>query len=215
MEETERLFTCEFCRVKSYRVAKDVFRYLLPSQAAESKDLLYFPYWRFKGMLFSCAGNGVAHKFVDVSHQAVLSHLFPVSLGSRSQALKLKFVKRETAGRFLKPTQSFEQVEKNFEDHFGKSLPKPVLHQAHIGETLSLIYSPFYMQQRLYDAVLNRPVAATTVSEFEIDHLPAESPNWPIHFMATLCPHCGWDLAGERFPGFTVQKLHIRLVPGR
>jgi hypothetical protein len=111
MEETDRLFTCEFCRVKSYLVAKDVFRYLFSSQAPESKNLLYFPYWRFKGMLFSCAGNGVVHKFVDVSHQAVLSPLFPVSLGLRSQALKLKFVKRETAGRFLKPTQSFEQVE--------------------------------------------------------------------------------------------------------
>jgi hypothetical protein len=93
MEETDRLFTCEFCRVKSYLVAKDVFRYLFSSQAPQSKNLLYFPYWRFKGMLFSCAGNGVAHKFVDVSHQAVLSPLFPVSLGLRSQALKLKFVK--------------------------------------------------------------------------------------------------------------------------
>ena len=116
MEETDRLFTCEFCRVKSYLVAKDVFRYLLPGQAPESKDLLYFPYWRFKGMLFSCAATGVAYKFVDISHQAVLSHLFPVSLGLRSQALKLKFVNRKTAGRFLKPTQSFEQIEKNFED---------------------------------------------------------------------------------------------------
>ena len=86
MEETDRLFTCEFCRVKSYLVAEDVFRYLLPSQAPESKNLLYFPYWRFKGMLFSCAGSGIAHKFVDVSHQAVLSHLFPNSLGLRSQA---------------------------------------------------------------------------------------------------------------------------------
>jgi hypothetical protein len=198
MEETDRLFTCEFCRVKSYLVAKDVFRYLLPSRAPESKNLLYFPYWRFKGMLFSCAGNGVAHKFVDVSHQAVSSHLFPVSLGFRSQALKLKFVKRETAGRFLKPTQSFEQVEKNFEDRFGKSLPKPVLHQAHIGETLSLIYSPYYMQQGLYDAVLNRPTAVTKIDEFEIDQLPTESPDWSIHFMATLCPHCGWDLEGEK-----------------
>ena len=198
MEETDRLFSCEFCRVKSFLVVKDVFRYLLPSQAPESKNLLYFPYWRFKGMLFSCAGNGISHKFVDVSHQAVLSHLFPSNLGLRSQALKLKFVKSENAGRFLKPTLSFEQIEKNFESRFDKSSPKPVLHQAHIGETLSLIYAPFYMQQRLYDAVLNRPVAASPANEFEIDKLPAENPNWPIHFMATLCPHCGWDLEGEK-----------------
>jgi len=198
MEETDRLFACKFCRVKSYLVAKDVFRYLLPSKAPESKNVLYFPYWRFKGMLFSCAGNGVAHKFIDVSHQAVLSRLFPASLGLRSQALKLKFVEPETAGRFLKPTRSFEQVGKNFEDRFGKSLPKPVLHQAHIGETLSLIYAPFYLQKGLYDAVLNRPATATPADEYEIDQLPFESPDWPIHFIATLCPHCGWDLAGEK-----------------
>jgi hypothetical protein len=200
MGETDRLFTCEFCRVKSYLVARNVFRYLLPNSnpASESKNLVYFPYWRFKGMLFSCAGKGVAHKFVDVSHQAVVSSLFPVSLGLRSQALKLKFAERKTAGRFLKPTQSFAQVEKNFEDRFGKSLPKPILHQAHIGETLSLIYAPFYLQRQLYDAVLDRPVADKAVDEMEIDQLPSESPDWPIHFLATLCPHCGWDLDGER-----------------
>jgi len=198
MEETDRLFACEFCRVKSYLVATDVFRYMLPSKAPQSKELWFFPYWRFKGMLFSCAGNGLAHKFVDVSHQAVLSNLFPVSLGLRSQALKLKFVKPDTAGRFLKPTQSFEDVKQNFEDRFGRSLPKPVLHHAHIGETLSLIYAPFYMQNRLYDAVLDRPIAAPPVQNYDIDQLPAESPNWRIHFISTLCPHCGWDLDGER-----------------
>jgi hypothetical protein len=198
MEETDRLFACEFCRVKSYLVATDVFRYMLTSTAPESKELLFFPYWRFKGMLFSCAGNGLAHKFVDVSHQGVLSNLFPVSLGLRSQALKLKFVKPDTAGRFLKPTLSFEDVKQNFEGRFGKSLPKPVLHHAHIGETLSLIYAPFYMQNRLYDAVLDRPIAAAPAENFDIDQLSAESPDWRIHFISTLCPHCGWDLDGER-----------------
>ena len=101
MEETDRLFACKFCRVKSYLEASGVFRYMLPSTAPASKELLYFPYWRFKGMLFSCAGNGVGHKFVDVSHQAVSSPIFPVSLGLRSQALKLKFVTPETEGKFV------------------------------------------------------------------------------------------------------------------
>ena len=198
MEETDRLFVCEFCRVKSYLVVKDVFRYLLPSKAPESKELLFFPYWRFKGMLFSCAGNGLAHKFVDVSHRAVSSNQFPLSLGLRSQALKLKFVKSEDEGRFFKPTHSFEQVVHNFEDRFGKSLPKPVLCQAHIGETVSLIYAPFYLQKQLYDAVLDLPVAAGPPTAVEIDQLSAENPKWPIHFIAALCPHCGWDLEGKR-----------------
>ena len=198
MDETDRIFACEFCRVKSYLYAKDVFRYMLPSNAADSKDLVFFPYWRFKGMLFACAGHDIRHKFVDVSHQAVVSQLFPVSLGLRSQALKLKFITPETEGLFLEPTHTLEQVEQNFDNRFDKSLPKPVLHHAHIGETISLIYAPFYIENRIHDAVLDKPTAATLPEDFDIDQLPAESPNWRIHFISTLCPNCGWGLDGEK-----------------
>jgi len=198
MDETDRLFTCEFCRVKSYLVAKDVFRYMLPANSTEPKNLIYFPYWRFKGMWFACDGFGVQHKFVDVSRQAVESLLFPASLGLRSQALKLKFVTPETAGRFLQATQSFAQAARNFEDRLDSTSAKPVLHHAHIGETISLIYAPFFIKNRIYDAVLDRPTAAALTEDFDIDQLPAESPNWRIHFISTLCPSCGWDLEGKR-----------------
>jgi len=198
MEETDRLFACEFCKVKSYLYAKDVFRYMLPSKAADSKDLVFFPYWRFKGMLFACADIGIRHKFIDVSHQAVVSQSFPVSLGLRSQALKLKFITPETAGLFLQPTHTLEHIEQDFDMRFDKSLPKPVLHHAHIGQTISLIYAPFYIENRIYDAVLNKPLAATLTEDFDIDQLPSESPKWRIHFISTLCPNCGWDLDGER-----------------
>jgi hypothetical protein len=171
---------------------------MLPSKAADSKDLVFFPYWRFKGMLFACAGNDIRHKFVDVSHQAVDSQLFPVSLGLRSQALKLKFITPETQGLFLEPTHTLAHIEQNFDMRFDKSLPKPVLHHAHIGETISLIYAPFYIENRIYDAVLNKPIAAALTEDFDIDQLPAESPNWRIRFISTLCPNCGWDLDGER-----------------
>jgi hypothetical protein len=198
MDETDRLFACEFCRVKSYLVAEDVFRYMLPGNPPQSKNLIYFPYWRFKGMWFACDSNGVQHKFVDVSHQAVASPLFPASLGLRSQALKLKFVTPETAGRFLQPTQSFAQAAQNFENQLGKTSARPALYHAHIGETISLIYAPFYIENRIYDAVLNRPTTAALTEDFDIDQLPAESPNWRIHFISTLCPSCGWDLEGKR-----------------
>ena len=198
MEETERLFACEFCRVKSYLAVEDVFRYMLANNAGTSKDIVFFPFWRFKGMLFACAGNGIRHQFVDVSNQAIVSQLFPVSLGLRSQALKLKFVTPETRGRFLKPTQTLADVEKKFDNRFGKSLPKPVIHYAHIGETISLIYAPFYFDNRLHDAVLNRPIATSRVEDSDIDSLPIESPHWRIHFISTLCPDCGWDLEGEK-----------------
>jgi hypothetical protein len=198
MEETDRLFACEFCKVKSYLIPEDVFRYILPSKAPKSKELVFFPYWRFKGMHFACAGNEIRHKFVDVSHQAVESPLFPVSLGLRSQALKLKFATPETTGRFLEPTQTFKRVKQNFENRFDRTLPKPVLHHAHIGETISLIYAPFYIEDRIYDAVLNKPVVASPSEGFDINQLPSESAEWPIYFVSTLCPNCGWDLDGEK-----------------
>jgi len=82
LKETDRLFACEFCRVKSYLLQNDFFRYMLPNSAPENKDLLFFPYWRFKGMLFSCVENGIKHRFIDISHQAVESKLFSTFRGA-------------------------------------------------------------------------------------------------------------------------------------
>ena len=77
LEETDRLFTCQYCRVKSYLYHKDYFQYVLPHNAPKSKNLFFIPYWRFKGMLFSYIEEDIVHKFVDVSLQAFESTLFP------------------------------------------------------------------------------------------------------------------------------------------
>jgi hypothetical protein len=198
MSETDRLFACEFCKVKSYLMTEDVLRYMLSGNPPKSKNLTFFPYWRFKGMRFACDGNDVQHKFLDISRQAVASPLFPVSLGLRSQTLKLKFIPPETAGRFLQPTQSFAQAVQNFENRMDKTMVPSILQPAYIGETISLIYAPFYIENRVYDAVLNQPLAAPLTENFDIDRLPAESPTWHIHFISTLCPGCGWDLEGKK-----------------
>jgi hypothetical protein len=198
LEETDRLFACEYCRVNSYLVADDFFRYVLPHPAAENKDIVFFPYWRFKGMLFFCGPSGIKNRFVDVSHQAIASPYFPISVGLRSQALKLRFATADTEGRFLRPRQPFEKIAATFEQRFGRSLPKPILHQTHIGETLSLIYSPFYVKDTLYDAILDKPVTQALPEEFDIEGSAADQPQRHIRFIATLCPNCGWDLEGER-----------------
>ena len=77
LEETDRLLACEFCRVKSYLMPKRFFRYMLPNAAPEDRDLVYAPYWRFKGMLFSSVLSGVKHRFIDVSQRAVSTPVFP------------------------------------------------------------------------------------------------------------------------------------------
>ncbi|MFZ0614142.1 MAG: hypothetical protein WAM73_18010 [Desulfobacterales bacterium] len=197
LTETERLFTCEFCRVKSYLSAGSGFRYLLPGRAPPGRDLYYYPYWRFKGMLFSCVRDGVRHKFIDVSHQAAVSRHFPLSLGFRSQALKLRFVTPETEGRFLPVQLPLDEVMQTFTQSFSLPLPQPIFHQAHVGELVSLVYAPFYGADRLYDAVLNEPFGEGTPQDIDARLAGAGPSDWHLRFLATLCPACGWDLEGS------------------
>ncbi len=177
---------------------RSYFRYLLPHNAPEGQELVYFPYWRFKGMLFSCLPSGIRNRFLDVSRQAVQSTLFPASVGLRSQAMKLRFVSPETKGWFIKPALPFRQAMESFLTRFNRDMAGPILHQSHIGESLSLIYSPFYVGKRIMDAVLNQPVSGELDETFEINQLSGGPADWRIRFIPTLCPNCGWDMQGRR-----------------
>ena len=190
------MFTCGFCRVKSYLMAPDYFRYLLPCESSCEQELIYFPYWRFKGMLFSSLTTGVRSKFIDVSRQAVQSSQIPISVGFRSQALKLRFVTPESEGRFVSPALSLDTMVAGLEKQFCGTLPKPVLHHAHVGESTSLLYAPFYIRECLYDAVLNSPVRSAGGADIDPDQLETNDGAGSILFVSTLCPNCGWDLEG-------------------
>jgi ribosomal protein L37AE/L43A len=198
LKETDRLFACGFCRVKSYLLQNKFFRYVFPNAAPKNKNLVFFPYWRFKGMLFSCVESGIQHKVMDVSHPAAESGYFPTSVGLRSQALTLNFVAPEPVGYFLKPTLPLRDVMDIFKRRFAAALPKPIYHQSYIGDTLSLIYSPFYAEDKLVDAVLNKPVSPVLPEGFDATTLPGGRPRGGINFIPTLCPACGWDLKGRR-----------------
>ena len=179
-------------------MARSYFRYLLPHNAPPGQDLVYFPYWRFKGMLFSCLPSGIQNRFIDVSQQAVPSTLFPASVGLRSQAMKLRFVSPETKGYFIKPTLPFRQLMETFLTRFNLDMPGPILHQSHIGESLSLIYAPFYVGRRIMDAVLNQPASGELDEPFELSRLSGGPADWRIRLIPTLCPNCGWDMQGRR-----------------
>ena len=198
LEETERLFTCPFCRVKSYLVTADYFRYMLPHAAPAGKSLVFLPYWRFKGSFFVSLPGGIKPRIVDVSQQAVSSPLFPVSLGLRSQTLKLRFVSPDHEGVFLKPNVSSKDLLRLAEETFTSSTREPMFAKAFIGETLSQIYSPFYVTDKVFDAVLNRPVSSALPEDFDISKMEGGKPDWRIEFIPTLCPNCGWDLQGEK-----------------
>ena len=149
-------------------------------------------------MLYFCGPSGIKTRFVDVSHQAIVTSYFPISVGVRSQAMKLHFLTPDMEGRFLQPTQSFQNILNTFEKRFDKSIPKPILHQTIIGDTISLIYSPFHIEDKVYDAILDKPVSAALPENLNVDDFPTDQVDWNIHFISTLCPSCGWDLEGER-----------------
>ncbi len=198
LEETDRLFACPFCRVKSFLPENGCFRYVLPYPDSARNPAVYFPYWRFKGTLFSSNPAETVYRFIDISHQGTESEIFPVSLGFRSQTLKLRFALPETTGIFIKPELSPGDIvriaEKRFSD---KGAGGPVI-QSFIGESTSIIYSPFYVKDKLWDAVLNKPVSAALPGDFDLNIFMAGKPDWTISFISAICPACGWDLAGER-----------------
>ena len=198
LEETDRLFSCNYCRVKSYLSRNDHFRYLLPDKAPAGKDLIYMPYWRYRGILFSSTARGLMHRFIDVSYQALELQGLPVSLGLRSQALKLKFVTPSSVGRFLCPDVSITRITDMFKNQYTASLPGPVYHQAYVGDTLSMIYAPYFVNGRLYDAVLNHPLDTAALTGEHLSELDGDKARWPLDFIPALCPSCGWDLEGRR-----------------
>jgi hypothetical protein len=198
LEETDRLFRCGFCRVGSYLTTPDFFRYTLPHKAADGKELIYYPYWRFKGMLFSCLKNSIESRFLDISHQALTSAHFPPNIGFRGQTLKMRFAAAEERATYVKPKVAFKDILAFWSEQYSADLPKPILHQEYIGETWSLIYTPFYLDGKVIDAVLNQPVSDARVDQIEEDLLQADIHQWPIEFLPTICPGCGWDLSGDR-----------------
>jgi len=197
LAETDHLFTCGFCRVKSYLLTR-FFQYVLPHKASEDKELLFFPYWRIKGTLYSCVPQGIKHRIVDMSYQALESRVFPISQGLRGQTMKLRFVSPEMEGRFLRPKVPFEDIQRMIEDQSRVLLPNPIYRQSFIGETQSKLYAPFYLNGKLYDAVLNRPVSSELPEDLDLSELQAGSPEWQIRFVPAMCPNCSWDLEGDR-----------------
>ena len=198
LEETDHLFECDFCRVKSYLLSR-VYRYVLPHRAAEGEAVIYVPYWRFKGLLFSCAERGIQHRIVDVSYRALGLRQVPATVGIRSQTLKLQFLTPETAGRFLQPDVAYTEMLEKIRERYALAGSSPLFLQEFIGETLSLLYAPFYLQGgRLFDAVLNRPVSGPLPHDVDLAALPGGRPRWRLQFVPAQCPECGWDLEGAR-----------------
>ncbi len=181
---------------------KDYFRYLFaPSEKApKNREIIYIPYWRFKGTLFyGTLEQGVANRFLDISRIALSPGItfLPSSLGVRSQALPLKLVSAETRGRFLKPCRLQETMDEFDRINQTIRLKVNTIFREYIGEAASLIYSPMYIEKnRLYDAILDQPLNLAIPDNHDIRDMETCRPEKETVFIPGLCPSCGWDLEG-------------------
>lgn len=199
LDEETLFFKCEFCRVRSCISQKGFARYSFsPSEEIkEDKNLFYLPFWRFKGVRYTCLLKGVEFKFLDISRLAMMTKpkQVAVSLGFRSQALALKLISPQTKGTFLKPLD-YKQTLLNLDKRLN-SVNKNI-YQENIGETLSLIYSPFCVKEGiLFDGILNKPIGPWDKNEINIDSFDTCRPEKEFFFIPGLCPSCGWDLEGN------------------
>lgn len=198
LDETDHLLRCSYCQVKSFLFTPNYFRFVLP-HAAHGKEMIYAPYIRFKGNLYYCLDRTVGHRIVDITHLGLNYKGVPISLGVRPQAMKMKFLTPDTGGSFLRPTLKATDILARAGKIPSAASKGKLFHKAYIGETLSLIYLPLYLERgSLFDAVLNRPLADVPKDQDLIGQAANRNPIWEITFIPTLCPRCGWNLDGER-----------------
>lgn len=196
-EETDRILSCPYCSVKTLLFSPDYFRYVLPDNAA-GRSLIYAPYLRFKGVVYFCSDMILDHRIVDITHLGIELKSLPASLGLRPQAMKLRFVTPESSGSFLKfSMKAVDILTRAVKVSCGGTMEN-ILHKAFIGETMSIIYLPMYLDgNRLFDGILGRPIAPIPATD-SLESLIMKNPGWGPRFISTLCPQCGWKMDGAK-----------------
>ena len=202
VEETVRLFGCPFCRVRLCFPPDDSLRCYLPPVADLPAEPIFVPYWRVKGMVFSCKEAGTEQLSLDASVLALKRRSFKPSLGIRPQAMRLKLFSPGTPGHPLKYDVPREDILAHVEEQLGSAIvPRqcgPVFHKTFIGETISMIYTPVFVTDGVvYDAITKEPLQGTSRKDVSIDEPAGSKDEWGARFIPALCPDCGWNLAGE------------------
>jgi predicted RNA-binding Zn-ribbon protein involved in translation (DUF1610 family) len=191
LAETDRIFTCPFCRVRLFISQASHFSYfIVPPSSVDARSCFFIPYFRFRGARYTLSDDTISPGFID--HSVIASSLlsgFPRTLGVRTQSLRMKFVEPASSGIFLPVQERLESVKTAVA---GTAPGVSVF----IGETASCVYAPYFINgNSIFDAVNNSEVC--TLTENMAGLIKDERPEFPL-FLSTLCPSCGWGLEGER-----------------
>ena len=198
LEETDHILQCPYCDVKSFLFSNEPFRFVLPHNTKNQK-ILYVPYLRFRGVCYACQARSVKYRILDITRLALPLKRFPVSLGLRPQAMKMRFLSYATEGSFLKCFLNTSEMLANAEKQFLAAIREDIFHKAYVGEAVNLIYLPLFLQEgALFDAITQRPVARLPRDREKFSSITENVPPWQLTFLATLCPRCGWNMEGEK-----------------
>jgi ribosomal protein S27AE len=198
LAETDRVFVCQYCRVRLHAANGLAVRYYLPPRDASTDNLFMVPYWRLKGHLFRCVPFELRYARIDATRRAVDLPGLPYSLGVRPQALSLRFATATTPGRLLAPAVQFDEGMARCLKSAAQD--SPPIHEALLPDSSCLIYLPVRHDRGLRDAVADRLIASAAGAPpalweaAEVDE--AKAPG--VRFLAMLCPECGWDLQADR-----------------
>jgi len=200
LEETDRLLTCSYCRVRLYLWTSSQFCYCLPALKAPSENLIFIPYWRFKGVAYSIVPFEVRHRILDATLLANSHRTLPATLGIKPQALKLRFASGEIQGTFVRPQTSLQEAVMRIQNQFQtleESLSgHPPFHREFIGELGSLIFFPVFISKgKIIDGILRRAIGPEKALVLD-EALSGMPDHWHIKPMSTLCPNCGNGLKG-------------------
>ena len=204
MDEADRLTVCPYCEVQNYMAGGRMLRYVLPDTIPDHIDnssILYFPYLRFKGNIYTCVGREVGCKVLDTTHQGVEVRMLPPSLGLRPQAMKIVMAHKAMSGKFIKRSATPAAVLKRAERLARSvidSVDDTLYHRTFIGESVSCLYLPLYIKNdQVHEGVLNRVLGP--VEDWLQD--PENSMNfrssWQPSYLSMICPHCGDAMQGE------------------
>lgn len=202
LHETDRLFTCDYCRVRLYIPLRQPLRcYFSPVDTTDAGALYFAPYWRFRGVACALLGSQIIHRILDTTVRGCSLNALPYSLGVRPQAIKMRFLTPDVPGHFLRP----DLTQPEFLQRLGSGLPaSPKEHgnavacHAFIGETVSLVYTPVRLDKGLLLDGLTGRVLHGGVAQGESPGPSEEMPGNALEFWSTLCPECGGDLEGGR-----------------
>jgi DNA-directed RNA polymerase subunit RPC12/RpoP len=202
LEETDRLFTCPFCKVRLYMASDGALSYYLDPKTPDP-DTLYVPYGRFRGMGFAVGTGEAGSTVIDGTSISRPMPPCPESLAVRPQAVKLHLSGEGRVGRFVPPSPApldeaaLAGLTRALPAFAGKNSGLSVLWRF-LREAGGLIYSPFSVMGRdVIDGVTRQKLGTLPDGEAGVPFQSpgATKPPNDVVYLPALCPNCGADLA--------------------